>query len=188
MARQKEYRIMFASDEEEILDVVNAEDKVIGQIARGDMMSLTKKPNQYLRAVEIFLQRPDGAIYLPRRSKEKSIAPGGYDLSAAGHINSGESYSEACVREVKEELGIDTSIDVFKFVRKINPTPDLFYFRMIYLLQSDQEPILSPEHTEYSWVQPDILEEIVRNDAPTKDTMYEDIPILVDFLSRESIA
>jgi isopentenyl-diphosphate delta-isomerase len=179
---------MFASDDLEILDVVNAEDEVIGQVTRGDMMSLADKPDQFLRAVEIFLQRPDGAIYLPRRSKEKSIAPGGYDLSAAGHVNSGESYSEACVREVKEELGIDVSINDIKFVKRVNPTPDLFYFRMIYLLQTDKEPALSPEHTDFSWIQPDRLEEVVRNDVPTKDTLYEDIPILVDFLYRESIA
>lgn len=175
---------MFEYEEKEILDVVNADDEVVGQIERSQLMTLADKDDRYLRAVEIFIQRPNGDIYLPRRSSEKKLFPGGYDISAAGHIFSGESYSDACIREVKDEAGLDIMMDDLTFIKRVNPTPNLFYFRMLYLLRTDRQPQLSPEHVSGDWISPDKLEETVRADVPTKDTLYEDIPYLIDFLQR----
>lgn len=173
---------MFDHEEQELLDVVNDRDEIIGQIDRKDMMSLRDRPGEYLHVVELFLQRPNGDIYLPRRSPHKKIAPGGLDHSAAGHIMSGESYDQACIREVKEELGIDIATDELTFIAKIPPSPQLFYFRMFYLLRTDKEPRLSPEHVEFTWVKLNDLAEFVNNDVPTKETLYEDVPLLVEYL------
>lgn len=175
---------MFDEEGREVLDVVNDQDEVIGQINRKDMMLLKDRQNEYLRVIEIFLQRPNGDVCLPRRSPHKKIAPGGYDHSAAGHILSGESYDQACIREAKEELGIDIDENDLAFIAKIPPSPTLFYFRMFYLLRTDKQPVLSPEHTEFSWLKPDDLEQVVHNDIPTKETLYEDIPIFLDYLKR----
>lgn len=177
---------MFDHEEQELLDVVNEKDEIVGQINRKDMMSLKERPGEYLHVIEIFLQRPNGDIYLPRRSPHKKIAPGGFDHSAAGHIMSGESYDKACIREVKEELGIDITPDELMFITKIPPSPQLFYFRMFYLLRTDKEPVLSPEHTEFMWVKPQDLEALVNNDVPTKETLYEDISLLVEYLDKAS--
>lgn len=175
---------MFSADGDEILDVVNEDDEVIRQIPRRDILTLANESNSYLRAVELFIQRPNGDIYLPRRSKDKDIAPGGYDLSVAGHIFSGESYIQACVREIKEETGIDATPDDLKFIKRINPSPDLFYFRMLYLLRTDKIPTLSSEHAEFKWVKPSELDITIRADVPTKGTLIEDIPVLLTYLER----
>ncbi|RZM29475.1 MAG: NUDIX hydrolase [Pedobacter sp.] len=175
---------MFEYEEKELLDVVNENDEVIDSIRRADMMMLRATPGRYLRVVELFLQRPNGDIYLPRRSTEKKIFPGSLDHSAAGHMMIGESYEHAVVRETREELGIETKLDDFLFIKKFSPTSDLFYFRKFYLLQSDIEPQLSPEHTEAVWLPPDALTEYIKNDVQAKQTIYEDIPILVDFTKR----
>jgi isopentenyldiphosphate isomerase len=175
----------FEHEEEEILDLVDDNDEVVGTIRRGDMMSLKETPGRYIRAVDIFIQRSNGDIYLPRRSKGKKLFPGGLDLSAAGHLNSGETYEEACVREVKEETGIVTTPDDFHFIAKLKPTPQLFYFDVIYLLRTDEEPKLSPEHTEGTWINPSQLETTVGNDVPTKHTLTTDIPILINYLNNE---
>ena len=95
---------------------------------------------------------------------------------------SGESYDQACIREVKEELGIDIATDELTFIAKIPPSPQLFYFRMFYLLRTDKEPRLSPEHVEFTWVKLNDLAEFVNNDVPTKETLYEDVPLLVEYL------
>lgn len=176
---------MFEAEDREIMDVVNENDDVIGTIARGDMMSLRETPGRYIRAVDIFLQRQNGDVYLPRRSAEKKIAPGGLDLSAAGHNGMNESYQDAAVREIKEELGIETSADRLERIVKIGPSATLFYFRELYLLRSDRQPLLSPEHTEAVWVAPDRLSEFVRNDVPTKEVLAEDIPLLLDYLAND---
>ena len=62
---------MFEYEESELLDVVNDHDEVIDLIHRGDMMSLRDTPGRYLRVIEVFLQRSNGDIYLPRRSPHK---------------------------------------------------------------------------------------------------------------------
>lgn len=175
---------MFEGDAHEILDVVNENDQVIDTIKRGNIMSLRDNPGHYIRFIDVFIQRSNGDIYLPRRSKEKKIAPGGLDVSVAGHVLSGESYSEACIREIKEESGIDTTMDQLDFVAKIGPTAVHFYFREVYLLHSDQTPVLSPEHTEALWVKPEDMAEVVQNDVPTKDVLYDDIPLLIQHLKQ----
>lgn len=177
---------MFDYEEKELLDVVNDNDEVVDTIHRGDMMSLKDTPERYLHVIELFLQRPNGDIYLPRRSAEKKIFPGSLDHSAAGHIMQGESYEQALVRETREELGIETSPDDFIFIKKFTPTDELFYFRNFYLLRTDKEPALSSEHTEAVWLPADQLQSFIKQDMPAKHTIYEDVPVLVDFLAQET--
>ena len=50
--------------------------------------------------------RTDGMILLQRRSMAKDLFPGWWDISVGGHVDAGESYDEAVVRELREELGI----------------------------------------------------------------------------------
>lgn len=45
-------------------------------------------------------------LLLQKRSAEKDSNPGCYDVSAAGHITTGEDITEAALRELNEELGI----------------------------------------------------------------------------------
>ena len=175
---------MFEHEEQELLDVVDENDNVIDTIHRRDMMSLRDTPGRYLRVIEVFLQRPNGDIYLPRRSSEKKIFPSSLDHSAAGHMMRGETYEDALVRETREELGIETIPSDFIFIKKFLPNDDLFYFRKFYLLRTDTPPKLSSEHTEAVWVSPGQLQQTLDQDVPAKHSMYEDIPMLVDFLAR----
>lgn len=174
------------TDDTELLDLVNEKDEIVGTILRRDMMSLKTTPDRYIRCIEVFIQRSDGAILLPRRSATKKIAPGGFDLSASGHLASGETYEQACIREVKEEVGITVSPRELILLSKEPPTPRMFYFRNVYLIQTDQLPVLGSEHTELSWIQPNKLQESVEEDVPAKDTLYDDIPILLTHLGIDS--
>lgn len=53
-------------------------------------------------------------ILLQKRSVTKDSFPGCYDISSAGHIPAGSGYVESALRELKEELGIETSADNLK--------------------------------------------------------------------------
>ena len=177
---------MFEHEEAELLDVVNNHDEIIDSIHRRDMMSLHDMSGRYLRVIEVFLQRPSGDIYLPRRSPHKKIFPSSLDHSAAGHMMKGESYEAALVRETHEELGLETAPEDFILIHTFSPRADLFYFRKFYLLRTDQTPTLSPEHTEAVWLAPEALQDFVERDAPAKHTIYEDISILLEFLQHET--
>jgi isopentenyldiphosphate isomerase len=90
---------------DEVFDVVDAEDRVIGREFRG----VIHRRGLLHRAVHLFWLRPDGLLGLQRRSFAKDNCPGQLSSSCAGHVDSGETYLAAAVRELAEELGVMVS-------------------------------------------------------------------------------
>lgn len=91
-----------AQSRDETFDVVDERDRVIGAAERGEIHRLGLRH----RAVHIFWARCDGLVCLQRRSFAKDSSPGLLSSSCAGHVDSGETYLQAAVREFHEELGI----------------------------------------------------------------------------------
>ncbi len=87
---------------EELFDVVNDRDEVIGRRPRREVHRLGLKH----RAVHVLVFNARGELFLQRRALTKDCAPGKWDSSASGHLGPGESYDAAAVREVAEELGV----------------------------------------------------------------------------------
>ncbi len=86
---------------EEIFDVVNEQDEVIGRASRGEIHRLALRH----RAVHLLAFNSSGELFLQKRSMKKDCDPGTWDSSASGHVDGGESYDEAVRREAMEELG-----------------------------------------------------------------------------------
>ena len=86
----------------EIFDVVDADDQVTGTATRAEVHAqrLTH------RAVHVFVFNKRGDLLLQKRSHLKDMCPGLWDSSVSGHLDSGESYEAAAVRELEEEMGI----------------------------------------------------------------------------------
>lgn len=59
------------------------------------------------KASNVFLFRSDGRLLLQRRHPDKDVWPGAWDLSVAEHLKPGESYEDAAVRGLREELGVE---------------------------------------------------------------------------------
>ncbi len=89
-------------DAGEVLDVVNEADEVTGSGRRDEI----HRDGLRHRAVHAFVFNRKGELLLQRRSAAKDNHPGLWDSSAAGHLDSGENYAGAVVRELEEELGI----------------------------------------------------------------------------------
>ncbi|MGV3663211.1 MAG: 16S rRNA (adenine(1518)-N(6)/adenine(1519)-N(6))-dimethyltransferase RsmA [Prosthecobacter sp.] len=87
----------------EIFDVVNDKNEVISQRTRGEVHA----QKLLHRAVHIFVVNKRGQIYLQQRSHLKDVSPMKWDSSAAGHLDAGESYAVAAVRELAEEVGLE---------------------------------------------------------------------------------
>ena len=92
----------------EIFDVVNNADEVIGTATRASVHA-----NGLLhRAVHILVFNAAGELYMQRRSLDKDSAPGLWDTSAAGHVETAERYEVAARRELHEELGLRQSTEL----------------------------------------------------------------------------
>jgi isopentenyl-diphosphate delta-isomerase type 1 len=87
---------------EEIFDVVNEHDEVIGRETRAAVHRLGLRH----RAVHVLVFNARGEVFLQKRSLQKDCFPGAWDSSAAGHLDSGEDYDACAVRELHEELGV----------------------------------------------------------------------------------
>jgi 8-oxo-dGTP pyrophosphatase MutT (NUDIX family) len=105
---------MSAADE--ILDVVDEHDRVVGRSPRGEVYA------HGLRHRCVFIQARDaeGRVFVHRRTPTKLVFPSLYDMFVGGVVGAGEPYDEAALREAEEELGV-TGL----------PRPD-FLFKFLY--------------------------------------------------------
>ena len=87
----------------ELLDLVDADNTVIGTVPRSRVHGA---PALRHRAVHVLVYDGRGRLLLQKRAAGKEIQPGKWDTSVGGHLESGESYPEAAVREAAEELGL----------------------------------------------------------------------------------
>lgn len=92
---------------EEILDIVDNDENVIGQITRKDSQRVATEKLGFIRVADLFLLNGEGKIWIPIRTADKFIAPSGYDFSVGGHVESGDNYIQTLIREAKEEINID---------------------------------------------------------------------------------
>ena len=84
------------------IQIVDENDKPV----RGAGMDETYKKGLIHRVVHIFVEDPDGRVLLQKRSASVATFQNCWDVSAAGHVDEGESYETAAFRELQEELGI----------------------------------------------------------------------------------
>lgn len=101
------------NSDDEIYDVVDMSDQVIGQATRKEIHS----KNLIHRSVHIFVFNPEGELFLQKRALSKDENPGFWDTSSAGHVDSGENYLTAANRELMEELGISEPLQPFMQIK-----------------------------------------------------------------------
>ena len=93
---------------QELLDVVDADDRVVDVRARGDVHRL----GLMHRSVHILLFNGKGELFIQKRAMSKDSNPGLWDSSAAGHVDTGEDYLGCAIRELGEELGIHQTLSL----------------------------------------------------------------------------
>ena len=86
---------------DELFDVVDAQDRVTGQLPRREVHRLKLRH----RAVHLLVVNRAGQVFLQQRSMAKDLFPGVWDSSAAGHVGAGEDYDGTAARELAEEIG-----------------------------------------------------------------------------------
>lgn len=170
--------------DDELLDLVDSNDNIIGVINRQDYGQLMSEKLGYIRAADLFIVNSKGQIFTPVRTKNKTIAPGGYDYSAGGHVESGEDYLTAILREAKEELNIEISNEDLVLVAKTS-SEKIRYIRSVFLLRSDVTPAFNPnDFVSADWLYPEEMLRSIDSGHPAKSNLGETIIMLQDFLTK----
>ncbi len=119
----------------ELYDKVDGNDKVIGLVSRKD--AHTK--GIFHRAVHVWLFDGKRRIFLQQRSASKDTNPLKWGSSVGGHVDRGESYEPAAVRETKEELGLRIAPSDLVFVQKFKPSAETNWeFVKLYFVSYDE--------------------------------------------------
>ena len=122
---------------EEVFDVVDEADRVIGSAPRSEVHRRKLRH----RAVHVLLFNARAELFVQKRSAAKDTFPGCYDSSASGHLNSGEDYDTCASRETQEELGLVVPVGRFSRHFKIEACEQTGWeFVWVYSLITDEQP------------------------------------------------
>jgi isopentenyl-diphosphate delta-isomerase len=107
----------FLPQNDEILEVLDAKDRPFMLMPRKQALQ-QKLP---LKIVLVVIRDQNGKIYIHQRSNSKSTYALTWTVSAAGYVNAGESFEDAALRELAEELSV-TSVNL-KLTASARPSP-----------------------------------------------------------------
>jgi isopentenyldiphosphate isomerase len=139
---------------EEIFDIVNVRDEVIGQAPRREVHAR----GLWHRAVHVLVFNARGEVFLQKRSMLKDTAKGLWDSSSSGHLDSGEEYDACAGRELREEIGLRLACAPAR-VFKIDACAETGWeFCWVYRCESDGPFTLHPEEIERGdWFAPEFV-------------------------------
>jgi isopentenyldiphosphate isomerase len=139
---------------EEIFDVVNERDEVIGQAPRKEVHAR----GLWHRAIHVLVFNSRGEVFLQKRSLKKDIAAGKWDSSSSGHLDTGEDYDASAVRELREELGLKLAQPPQRLFKIEACQETGWEFCWIYRGASDGPFTLHPEEIETGdWFTPEAV-------------------------------
>lgn len=166
--------IQAADNPEEILDIVDEQDRVIGQMSRREVYA---QGLRNYRVVHAFIRNAAGKLWIPRRVATKKLYPNALDFSVAGHVSTGETYEDAIRKEAAEEVNLDLTIVPYRELGYFNPQQQpIALWQKVYEVQSDVAPQYNPEDfSSYEWLLPE--EVLARHKAG--EEMKSDIPAVI---------
>lgn len=136
---------------EEWFDVVNERDEVVGRATRREVHAT----GLWHRAVHVLVFDRAGRVFLQKRSMSKDLSPGLWDSSCSGHLDAGEDYDAAAVRELNEEIGVKVDRCPERWFRIEACRETGWEFVWVYRLPYDGSITIDPAEIQYGeWVAP----------------------------------
>ncbi len=129
---------------DEWFDIVDANDRAIGRAMRGEVHAR----GLWHRAVHVLVFDAAGRVFLQKRSIFKDSSPGCWDSSCSGHLDAGEDYDAAAIRELGEEIGLVVSQTPTRWLRLAPCEATGWEFVWVYRLQSEGPFVLHPAEIE----------------------------------------
>lgn len=139
---------MYKYQGNEILDVVDMQNNVIGRAFRKEV----HEKSLIHRSVHVLVFNSGGDLFLQKRVLTKDENPGLWDSSAAGHLNCGEEYLACAHRELKEELGITATLEPFLEIGACEET--LWEHVSVFTCVTDRPIVADPQEISEGWYWP----------------------------------
>ena len=135
-----------AQRDDEVFDVVNDRDEPVATATRREVHTR----RLLHRAVHVLVFGADGRVFLQQRSMLKDTSPGLWNSSCSGHLDAGEDYDQAAVRELAEEIGLMvTPATRLERVVKLTPSRETGWeFAWVYRARGDGPFVLHPAEVE----------------------------------------
>ncbi len=150
----------------EYIDIFDENDNPTGKIKEKQQ---AHEDGNFHRTAHIWIINDKNELLLQKRSSTKKTHPNCWDISGAGHIRAGESVTEGAIRELKEELGVETTEKDLNYIATIKSTknPKNMEFGYVYLLRCNkkiQDYIFEDEEvSEVKYVYYEELEKMVKD-------------------------
>lgn len=145
---------------EELFDIYQENGEPAGQASR----SRTHRQALWHSSTNIFCFNHNGQLLIQRRQLDKDVCPDAWDLSVAEHLQPGESYQQAAIRGLQEELGIqvyglEKIGDVIRS-QYVDKAHGIFDFEFQQSFRADYSGELFPDPVEVAEVKYISLEEL----------------------------
>jgi len=126
----------------EYFDWVDRSDRVIGVTTRQD----AHQKRLYHRAVHLYCRGNSNGLILQKRSHAKDVEPGLWTVGCSGHVDRGESYEQAAVRELQEELNVTIELSQLTELLRSDPSHENGYeFVCSFEIQVPIQAVLNPK-------------------------------------------
>ena len=125
----------------EWFDVVDALDCPIGKERR----EVVHARKLFHRAIHVLVLDSADRILVQKRSPAKDSAPGLWCSSCSGHLDEGEDYLPAAVRELEEELGLEIRPENLSQVLSVSPCMETGWeFCRLFFLRDEGPYVFEP--------------------------------------------
>ena len=173
---------------EELIDVLDNKGNKTGIIKK---KSDIKRDGDYHRAIAVLVINNNNEILMQKRSPNKKVYPNLWSIFVKGHVQSGETSIDACIRELNEEVGINITCNelnylytIFEEVIKENFIERIFYDT--YILRKDFNlndiTIQEEELSEIKLVDSNKVISLIENNDKSLVPNYEDYKRIITYL------
>ncbi|WP_190085811.1 NUDIX domain-containing protein [Streptomyces longisporoflavus] len=150
---------------DEVVDRVDAQDRVLGPVSRRDAI----REGWLHRVAVVVCHDRQGRILVHRRAGQVPRFPGYYEVGVGGAVGAGETYEQAAVRELDEELGVSAAVRFrFKFLNRSGLSP-----HWLWVCDAVVPQAVVPDSNEvawHGWLSESDLPRVLRERAFTPDS------------------
>ena len=176
---------------EELIDVLDEFGNPTGVVKK---KSEIKKDGNYHRVIAVLVINNKDEILMQKRHPNKKVYPNLWSIFVKGHVQAGETPKEACIRELKEEVGLDASLNELEYLYTIKEEVikkdfieraffDTYIFRKDFSI--DDVVYQEEELAGIKLVDSSEVISLIKNNDSSLVPNYEDYKRIIDIIKRK---